>query len=72
MTIKDRIIAVVADATHPAQVAPPAAVTGLSVFGVSLSDWVLIATLAYTALISARAAWKWYIEIKERNKDGSN
>lgn len=30
--------------------APPVTVTGLSLFGVTLNEWVLIATLTYTLL----------------------
>jgi hypothetical protein len=33
-----------------AKMAPPAAVTGLSIAGVSLSDWLLLLTLVYTVL----------------------
>lgn len=40
--------------------APPVAVSALSVAGVSLQDWVLIATFAYIVLQAAHLAWKWY------------
>lgn len=32
------------------RLSPPIAVTGLSLYGVSLQDWVLAATLIYTVL----------------------
>lgn len=31
-----------------AKLSPPVAVTGLSLWGISLQDWVLVATLIYT------------------------
>lgn len=40
--------------------APPVAVSALSVAGVSLQDWVLIATFVYIVLQAAHLAWKWY------------
>lgn len=33
-----------------ARLSPPVAITGLSLWGVSLQDWVLIATLIYTVV----------------------
>ncbi|AZQ96387.1 putative holin [Aeromonas phage ZPAH7B] len=42
-----------------APVAPPAAVAGMSVMGVSLQDWVYIATLVYIAIQIANPAVKW-------------
>lgn len=35
-------------ATEAARISPPVAVTGLSLYGVSLQDWVLVVTLVYT------------------------
>ncbi len=32
------------------RIGPPAAVAGLSLYGVSLQDWVLVVTLIYTGL----------------------
>ncbi|AEZ65052.1 holin [Aeromonas phage phiAS7] len=42
-----------------APVAPPAAVAGMSVMGVSLQDWVYIATLVYIAIQIVKPAVKW-------------
>lgn len=47
--------------------APPIAVGGLTLFGVGLSDWVLLMTLVYTVL-------QVYILVRDkliRNRDGS-
>jgi hypothetical protein len=47
---------------------PPVTVGGLTVFGVGLSDWVLIATLVYTVLqLYFLLRDKWYRPRKERN-----
>ena len=37
--------------------APPVAVTGITMVGISLSDWVLIATLTYTFLQMGWFVW---------------
>jgi hypothetical protein len=37
-------------AVEAVRISPPVAVTGLSLYGVSLQDWVLVVTLIYTAL----------------------
>lgn len=42
--------------------APPIAVTGAAIAGISLQDWVLISTLAYTALQIAFLVWKFFRE----------
>lgn len=44
-----------------APVAPPAAVAGLSVLGVSLQDWVYIWTLVYIAIQILKPAAKWAV-----------
>lgn len=33
-----------------ARLAPPVAVSGLTLFGISMSEWVLLATLIYTII----------------------
>lgn len=52
---------------------PTIAVGGLTLFGVGLSDWVLLATLFYTvAQIAFLFRDKWYRPRKARKaKDGS-
>lgn len=37
--------------TEAAMAAPPVSVAGLTLWGVGLSDWVLIATLVYTLFL---------------------
>lgn len=37
--------------------APPVAITGITLVGISLNDWVLIATLTYTLLQMAWFVW---------------
>lgn len=54
--------------TEAAKAAPTVTVGGLTLFGVGLADWVLIATLIYTGL-------QVYVLVRDkfvkRNKDGS-
>ncbi len=38
------------DLLHPVASAPPVAITGLTLMGVGLSDWVMIVTLLWLAL----------------------
>ena len=49
--------------------APPAAVAGATLLGVSLEDWVMIATLIYTA---AAFAWLIYKAAKEFRGGGGS
>lgn len=45
--------------------APPVIVAGSAwLFGLTLNDWVAIATLAYLALQASYLAWKWWKERK--------
>ena len=54
--------------TEAVKSAPAVTVGGLTLFGVGLSDWVLIATLIYTGL-------QVYVLVRDkfikRNRDGS-
>jgi len=54
--------------TEVVKASPTLTVGGLTLFGVGLSDWVLIATLVYTGL-------QVYVLVRDklikRNKDGS-
>jgi hypothetical protein len=45
---------------------PPAAVTGLSLAGVTLNEWVMIATLIYTVM---QIGWFIYSKTKTIRKD---
>jgi hypothetical protein len=40
--------------------APPLAVLGATVGGLTLQDWVLIATLGYLALQAGWLLWRWW------------
>lgn len=55
---KDAIQAVV-------QATPPTAVTGLTLCGIGLSDWVLIATLVYTVFLIINNAMTFWQKVKE-------
>ena len=52
-------------ATAVAQVAPGAAGTGAAqLFGLPLSDWAVVATIAFVALQAAYLVWKWRRDFK--------
>lgn len=42
-----------------AKLAAPVSVTGVTLAGVHLQDWVLIGTLIYTVLMIGEKLWKW-------------
>jgi hypothetical protein len=46
--------------TEALRLAPPAAVGGLTIAGVTLSDLVLLVTLVYTVLALGFMLHKWY------------
>lgn len=52
-----------------AKAAPPLAVVGANLAGVSITDWVQYATLIYVVMMSVHFVWKWYREIKAANKE---
>ena len=54
--------------TEAAKAAPAVTVGGLTLFGVGLSDWVLLVTLIYTLLqVGFLLRDKWYTPRKIRN-----
>ena len=54
--------------TEGAKAAPAVTVGGLTLFGVGLSDWVLISTLVYTAVqLFFLLRDKWWRQRKDRN-----
>jgi hypothetical protein len=54
--------------TEATKAAPALTVGGLTLFGVGLSDWVLLATLIYTLLqVGFLLRDKWYTPRKLRN-----
>jgi disulfide bond formation protein DsbB len=55
-------------AVEAVRISPPVAVTGLSLYGISLQDWVLVATLVYTVVsLVFLIRDKIYIPWKVRN-----
>ena len=56
-------------AQEAAKAAPPVAVTGWAWFnGLTISDFVALATLAYIGLQSLYLMWKWFREWKRGRK----
>jgi hypothetical protein len=52
-------------ATEGMKSAPPVAVTAASVVqGVTLNEWVAIATIIYIALQAGYLVWKWFKEFR--------
>ncbi|MFC4161956.1 hypothetical protein [Chitinimonas lacunae] len=47
-------------AAEAVRAAPPVGVAGISLAGVALADWVLIATLIYTVVQIGFVAQKWH------------
>lgn len=52
-----------------AKLAPPVAVTGLTLGGIQLQDWVLIATLVYTLLAICERLFRWVVDWRGRRGD---
>lgn len=48
--------------TTIAKLTPPVAVAGVSLGGVSLQDWVLYLTIAYTLLMIAHKIWSMGVD----------
>lgn len=48
--------------TAGAKAAPALAVTVATIGGLTLQDWVFIATIGYIVLQAAHLAWKWFRE----------
>jgi len=65
--------------TYASRVAPPMTVTGASLMGLPLSEWVYITTIIYTLLQTGYFIWKLVHkektklkeEIKEAKENGS-
>ncbi|WP_328277777.1 hypothetical protein [Sphingobium sp.] len=49
---------------------PPVAVTGISLAGIGLSDWVLISTLIYTVMQAGWFVWEKLIRPWRAGRDG--
>lgn len=56
--------------SYATKIAPPLAITGASMFGLALSDWVYILTIFYTLLQTGYFIWKLLhrekIELQEK------
>jgi hypothetical protein len=53
--------------TEAAKAAPPIAITtAVTVGGITINEWVAIATLIYIVLQSGWLVWKWYHAIKDK------
>jgi hypothetical protein len=50
--------------------APPVIFGALHLFGVSLPDWVAIATLIYIVLQGAHLLWKWHRQATRNSRLG--
>lgn len=50
----------------------PLAVTGLSLYGIGMQDWVYIATVLLTGLMIAEKLWKWIRQWRRRNDDDAD
>jgi hypothetical protein len=53
-------------ANEAQKAAPPIAVVGTYAAGLTLNDWVMIATLAYIGLQAGFLLWKWWREAQKR------
>lgn len=61
------------DKYNTALTSVPASVTGMVLFGVALSDWVLVATLIWLGMqMSTHAYSRWYKPWRERKKNASS
>lgn len=51
---------------------PPAAIAGMSVFGISLPDWAAIASIIYIAVLLGEKWWVWHNKRKQLKRRGSD
>ena len=53
-----------------AKAAPPVAITtAVTVGGLTLNEWVAVATLLYIVLQSGWLVWKWFHAIKDKKNE---
>lgn len=55
--------------TYAVRTAPPLTVTGASLFGLPLSEWVYITTIIYTLLQTGYFIWKLVHKEKQKLKE---
>ena len=51
-------------AEHAVKASPPLTVTAAALSGLSLEQWVMIATLVYTVLMTLHLLYKWMKDIR--------
>ena len=60
-------------ASEAIKAAPPVAITtAVTVGGLTLNEWVAIATLLYIVLQSGWLVWKWFHAIKDKNNEAQS
>ena len=60
-------------ASEAIKAAPPIAITtAVTVGGLTLNEWVAIATLLYIVLQSGWLVWKWYHAIKDKKNEAQS
>lgn len=52
-----------------AKLSPAWGVTGVTLAGIHVQDWVLLATLVYTVVMIAERLWKWHRDWKRDRDD---
>lgn len=57
--------------SYATKIVPPLTVTGASMFGLPLSDWVYILTIFYTLLQTGYFIWKLIRKEKKAESNGS-
>lgn len=56
-----------------AKAAPPVAITtAVTVGGLTLNEWVAVATLLYIVLQSGWLVWKWFYAIKDKKNEAQS
>ena len=60
-------------ASEAIKAAPPIAITtAVTVGGLTLNEWVAIATLLYIVLQSGWLVWKWFHAIKDKKNEAQS
>lgn len=60
-------------ASEAIKAAPPVAITtAVTVGGLTLNEWVAIATLLYIVLQSGWLVWKWFHAIKDKKNEAQS
>jgi uncharacterized membrane protein len=60
-------------ASEAIKAAPPVVITtAVTIGGLTLNEWVAIATLLYIVLQSGWLVWKWYHAIKDKKNEAQS